>query len=210
MATMKAILASLCVLAISASAFAGSINYDFRGDYNSTMYNDGAGLPNFQKFYIKTGRLYFKGTLNERISYELRWGFYKPAVETATANAARDSLNSSVEFANITDKMSDIFALQAGKFSTELGGFEGAASGADLYMVTPNYGHVGAKTLIGKNLGINQGGANNLLYATGVKGDFYVADQHLFLVLADNQGDAVDAGGNFNQNRGLMGVIYNF
>ncbi|RYZ89172.1 MAG: hypothetical protein EOP06_09725 [Proteobacteria bacterium] len=211
---MKRLLAALCVLTLSISAHAvSSLGYDFRADYQNLQFNREAGLPNAQRFYLKTGRLYLKGTLNERISYELRWGFYKPAVETATANSSRDSLNSSVEYANVTDHMSEVFALTVGKFNTEIGGLEGATSGADLYMVSPNYGHSAAVSIsgtgAGRNLGINQSGASNLLYMTGVKGDFIITpDQHIYAVVANNVGDNVDSGGRFNQDRGLLGVIY--
>jgi hypothetical protein len=208
---MKALLASLCVLAISATTHAASsLGYDFRGDFNSTNYNNDSALPPaYQKFYLKTGRIYFKGQLNDRISYELRWGFYKPSDVAAGANTQRDSLNSSVEYANVTDKMSDMFSLQVGKLNSELGGFEGATSGADLYMVSSNYAHNGAVGLTGKNLGINQGGEANLLYITGMKGDLSFMDQHVYLLYANNVGgDAIDQNSKFNQNRGLMGVIW--
>jgi hypothetical protein len=214
---MKTLLASLCLLAMAASAQAAStLGYDFRGDFNSTNYNEAANLPAYQKFYLKTGRIYFKGALNERISYELRWGFYKPAVDTvagtAPANSGRDNLNSSVEYANVTDKMSDMFALQLGKLNSEIGGFEGASSSADLYLVSPNYAHAAVTTLTGKNYGINQSGINNILYITGVKGDIMFApDQHFYVLYANNiGGDPVDgsASPKFNQNRGLIGGIW--
>ncbi len=216
---MKMLLTCLGILAttLSTGAYAAnSIGYDFRGDYNSTSYNEAAQLPGYQKLHLKTGRLYFKGTLNERVSYELRWGFYKPSVESVNtttgvpSNASRDGLNSSIEYANITDKMSDMFSLQLGKLSSDIGGLDGATSGADLYMVSPNYAHSAVTTLsVGKNLGFNQSGANNLLYTTGAKGDFaFSPEQHLYLVFSNNVGDSVDTAGKFNQNRGLMGVIW--
>ena len=207
---MKVFFTALCALALSGSAHAVStLGYDLRADYQFVNYNDAANFPAYQRFYLKTGRLYFKGNLNERISYEVRWAFSKPAVETTPiANAGRDSLNSSVEYANVTDKMSDMFALTVGKFNTEMGGFEGATSGSDLYLVTPNYGHQAALTLTGKNLGINQSGANNLLYATGIKGDFTTNDQHIYILATNNQGDAQDANNKFNQNRGILGMTW--
>lgn len=201
-------------LALSASAqAANSLGYDFRGDWQSIDYNDAASLPDYSRFYLKVGRLYFNGNINDRFSYNLRWGFYKPAVDYvntttgAPADSRRDNLNSSVEYANVVDKMSDMFSLMLGKFNTEIGGFEGATSGADLYMVTPIYSHSAVKTLDGKNYGINEGGQRNLLYMTGAKGDFSFSDQHIYLVAVNNISDSLE-GGNFDQNRGMNGVVW--
>ncbi|MBS1971466.1 MAG: hypothetical protein JSU04_14245 [Bdellovibrionales bacterium] len=210
---MKTLWTLLGVLLVSASAHANSLGYDFRGDWQSIDYNDKAGLPDYTRFYLKTGRLYFKGNVNDRFSYDLRWGFYKPAVDTvsttsgAPSNSRRDGLNSSVEYANITDKMSDMFALTVGKFNTEIGGFEGATSGADLYMVSPSYGHSAVTTLDGKNYGINESGTRNLLYMSGAKGDLSFGDQHLYILAVNNISDSLE-GTAFNQNRGMTGLIW--
>ncbi|HEY8269309.1 MAG TPA: porin [Pseudobdellovibrionaceae bacterium] len=205
---MKAILALLSGLTAFASAHANTLNYDFRGDWQSYTYNTAAGLPDSTRFYLKTGRLDFKGNLNDRFSYQLRWGFYKPAVDTGITNAKRDSLNSSVEYAYVTDKMSDLFALSLGKVNTEIGGLEGATAGPDLYLVSPNYQHTAVKTLSGANIGINQSGASNILYMTGAKGDFNFLDQHIYVMVLNNIADSADPAGNFNQNRGLMGLTW--
>ncbi len=211
---MKTLLTLLVVLIASASAHANTLNYDFRGDWQSVHYNDAANLSDYTRFYIKTGRLDFKGNLNDRINYQLRWGFYKPAVDSVSttsgvpSNSKRDSVNSSVEYAYVTDKMSDMFALSLGKVNTEIGGFEGATSGADLYMVSPIYQHVAVKSLSGSNIGINQSGASNILYMTGAKGDLSMFDQHIYFLAMNNISDSNDSGGNFNQNRGLMGLTW--
>lgn len=207
---MKILWTLFGVLVASASAHAANtLGYDFRGDWQSVDYNDEAARPDFTRFYLKTGRLYFKGSVNDRFSYDLRWGFYKPAVDTAApANSARDSLNSSVEYASITDKMSDWFSLTLGKVNAEIGGFEGASSGADLYMVSPYYQHSAVKALDGKNVGINQSGSSNILYSSGAKGDFTFADtQHIYLMVLNNITDSTE-GGSFNQNRGLLGITW--
>ncbi len=213
---MKTLLTLLGAALVSASAHANSLGFDFRGDVQSIDYNDAAGASDYTRFYLKTGRLYYKGTVNDRFSYDLRLGFYKPAADNVSAagvpaNSRRDSVNSSVEYAFMTDKMSDNFVLSIGKLNSEIGGFEGASSGADLYMVSPFYQHSAAVGLSGGNIGINESGTRNLLYTAGLKGDISFSDQHIYLVAVNNITDATDsssATGTFNQNRGMMGVIW--
>lgn len=219
---MKRFLIAFAVLSATTGAYAAnSLEYDFRGDMQSYDYNTAANKPGYTRFYLKTGRLQYKGSVNDRFSYVLRLGFYKPSADAVTgggttpANSKRDSLNSSVEYAYITDKMSDMFALTLGKFNTEIGGFEGATSSADLYLTSPYYNHAAVNsantgnTLSGSNYGINEGGQRNLLYMTGVKGTLTFAEtQNLMLVAVNNISDSADAAGNFNQDRGMMGVIW--
>jgi hypothetical protein len=213
----KKLLALFGLLALSTAAHANTLDYDFRGDWTSLDYNDAAitnpSAPTVQdnsRFYLRVGRLQYKGALNDRFSYVGRLAFNKAATDTGTANAKRDSLNASVEYAFITDKMSDMFSLTLGKFYTEIGGIEGSTSGADLYSISPNYGHVGTKTLLGQNIGVNEGGSKNILYMAGAKGVFTFAETQNIILLATNNvaADPVDANGAFNQNRGLMGVVW--
>lgn len=213
---MKTVSTAIGVLASTLSIGAqagGSIGYDFRADSNSTSYNEDAALPGYQKFHLKTGRLHFKGDLNEQLKYELRWAYNKPAVDNATTatepkNTTRDGLNNSIELANITHKMDDMFSLQMGKLNSEIGGLEGATTGADLYMVSPNYAFSAVKGLTGSNVGFNQS-SGNLTYVTGVKGDIAInPEHHIYLVYANNATDAVNSGSKFNQNRGLTGLIW--
>lgn len=207
---MKKLLALTGMLFVSTNVqAANSLEFDFRGDWQNINYNEAAGAPDYSRFYLKTGRFQYKGQVNDRFSYVVRLGFYKPAVDTGTSNAKRDNLNSSVEYAYITDKMSENFSLSMGKFFTELGGFEGATSGADLYMVSPYYGHSAVKTLSGSNLGINQSGPSNLLYMTGIKGILTVAEnQNLYLIATNNIGGDPVEGSNLNQNRGMLGAAW--
>lgn len=214
---MKQIMLVMGLLVASMSAqAANSLEFDFRGDMQSIDYNAAAGKSDYSRFYLKTGRLQYKGSINERFSYVLRLGFYKPSVDVVTTggtkpeNSKRDNLNSSVEYAYVTDKMSDMFSLSLGKFNTEIGGFEGATSSADLYLVSPYYNHSSDVGIAGlNNFGINESGPKNLLYMTGVKGTFTFAEtQNIHLVVVNNIADATDAGGKFNQNRGMTGVIW--
>jgi len=214
---MKRLTALLGTLTMSVAAqAAGTLDYDFRGDWTSFDYNDAAvnsaplTVADNTRFYLRTGRIQYKGSLNERFSFVGRLAFNKPAVDTGTSNAKRDALNSSVEYAYVTDKMSDMFSLSLGKFYTEIGGIEGAMSGADLYSVSPNYGHIGVKTLTGQNIGVNESGSKNILYMAGAKAMLTFAEtQNIYLIAANNvAADPADTNGNFNQNRGLMGAVW--
>jgi hypothetical protein len=207
------------LIATAGTASAGSISYDFRADYSSMSYN-ADNLPTNSRFLLRTGRLDFKGALNESLTYQARWAFNKPATYGATATTAtnqnRDSLNNSVELAFITHKVSDLFTLSLGKFNTEIGGFEGATSGADLYLTSPMYTHTGpgntvgasaTGTLAGGNFATNSS-TNNLLYGAGLKATVTAMEgQTLSLVATNNSADATE-GTNPSQNRGLLGAIY--
>jgi len=194
---MKTLLALASVLAFSATVQAGSISYDFRGDSNSTDYNDAAGKPDFSKFYFKTGRIDFKGKLNDSVGYQVRWAYTKDIATTR-----RDSAGSAIELAYITHKMSDMFTLSLGKFNTEIGGFEAATAGPDLYLTSGIYNHTSAVALVGKNES-----TNGLLYNTGLKAAFSFEDQTVSLIATNNISDAV-SGTDLNQNRGLLGLAW--
>lgn len=201
MAIMKALLTLASVFTLSAVAHAGSINYDFRGDWNSTDYNKDAAKPDYTKFYFKTGRVDFKGNLNDSISYQLRLAYNKDLTPSK-----RDSAGNGVEYGYITHKMSDLFSLSLGKFNTEIGGFEAATSGADLYTTSAMYTHSSAVGLAGNNES-----TSGLLYNAGAKAAFSFAEKthYVAVVATNNIGDSVNAPGtDLNQNRGLLGVIW--
>lgn len=200
---MKTLLTIAGVIAFSAVAQAGSISYDFRLDMNGTDYNDAAGKQDYSKFYFKTGRVDFKGKLNDSLSYQLRWAYTKS--QTATT---RDAAPAGIELGYVTHKMNDMFSLSAGKFNTLIGGFEAATAGPDLYLTSAAYNKTGAVGIASK-----VEGTGNLLYNTGVKLGFSFGEQtqNLDIVATDGINDAtngVAAGADFNQNRGLLGVIW--
>jgi len=213
---MKTLLALASVLVFSAtSQAANTLEFDFRGDFQSVDYNEAAATTastasDYSRFVIKTGRLQYKGSISDRYSYVLRLGFYKPAVDSGTSNSKRDNLNSSVEYAYVTDKMSDYFALSLGRVNTEIGGFESATSGADLYMVSPYSSHAAVKDLTGQNLGTSQSGSANILYLTGAKATVVLNEtQNIYLIAANNVGgDPIDSNSKINQDRGLLGLVW--
>jgi len=199
---MKTLLTFAGAIAFSAVAQAGSINYDFRGDWNSTDYNDAAAKPDYSKFYFKTGRVDFKGKLNDSVNYQLRWAYTKDQTP-----AKRDSASSGIELGYITHKMSDMFSLSLGKMNTLIGGFEAATPGPDLYLTSAIYNKTSALALTGKNES-----TNNLLYNTGAKASFSFAEQSqvIDVVATDNIADSANGVGStdLNQNRGLLGLVW--
>lgn len=184
---------------LGASAHAGTINLDLRADYNSTSYNEESTLPSFSKYYLKTGRLDFQTKVLEDLSARVRWAFNKDATQLKT-----DSAQKSLEYAFLTHKMNDMFSLSVGRFNTDFGGFEGATSGADLYLTSEFYSRTGPNgALAGANLG-----TTNLLYMTGVKGTFSFAEATQTLsVLATNESNQ-EATTPLSQNTSLMGVVW--
>lgn len=201
----KMILGSLATIALSTTAHAGSINLDFRGDMNSSSYNDAAkaaiaGLGDSSRFYLKTGRIDYKGAVNEDLTFRVRIAFTK-----STAVINRDTTQTAVEFAYLTHKLSDSFSLSMGRLSSEIGGFETATSGADLYMTSENY----ARSILARGAS-NNAGTLSMLYVTGVKATFSAWGQDLHIIAADNMAsDPVATGTTTSvQNRGFLGAAW--
>ncbi|MFS4458536.1 porin [Bdellovibrio sp. HCB2-146] len=198
----KLLLTTLAISAMTTSAFAGSLNLDARVDYNSTTFDAdtaSADAPSFSKFYFKTGRLDYAGKLNDEVSFRVRWAYTKDQVPSL-----RDATPKGIELAYLTHKMSDLFSISFGKYNTEFGGFEGATSGADLYLTSEFYTQKGANS---RNLDGTTLGTTDLLYMTGAKAAFTFEGQTVFLMAADAEKD-VTIGGELAQNYGLMGLVY--
>lgn len=205
----KIILSSLAAFAISATANAGSVSADLRADYDATSYNDdakSAGKDGAAKFCIHTGRLDFKGNLNEEVSYRMRLRFNKDR-----AVSARDSLGLDTDFAYISNKLNDGLTLTLGKFASGVGGFEGNTTGPDLYLTSVAYAGSKAGLAAGKIYGLT-----NILYYTGAQLAYNINDtQKLELHIANTEGGvgqgyptAATAGDVAAQNKTLTGLIY--
>lgn len=182
---------AVAMVAMTSTAHAGSLNLDMRLDYNSATYKD-AGVPDTSKFYFKTGRLDYSGKATDDISFRARLAFNK----SATTNI--DAAQTAVELAYLTHKMSDNFSLTAGKFATDIGGFEGTTSGADLYATSTFYTPSGNATTVW--------GTKDLLYMTGAKlsGTFEGNAIHLMVL---NETDT-KAGPTNSQNSNMFGIVY--
>ena len=216
---MKKLVLFSSIIAASATAQAGSLSLDLRADMNSTNYNEKAELGNagisddtsdFTKFYIQTGRLDYKGKLNDDTSFRLRWRF---AGKDQGAMSKRDSANSTLDYAYVDHKISDMFSITAGKISGAVGAFEGSTSGADMYFTSEAYN--GTSFL---NSGTRLVGFTNNLYTTGVQGTFSMAGQDLMVqsTNSDNSIGRSSSVGNgdvlenskLSQNKTMTGVIY--
>lgn len=200
----KFLLTTLTTSAVATSAQAGTLNLDFRADYNSTTYKE-SSIQDFTKFYIKTGRLDYQGKASEDLSYRVRLAFNK------STTTGMDSTQSAVEYAFLTHKMSDFFSLSAGKLNTEFGGFEGATSGADFYLqsqfYTP-YASLSTSTSPAPNLSKYNLGTKDLLYMTGVKGTFSFEGQAIHLMATNESDNSTANGPTATQNSSLMGVAW--
>lgn len=200
----KLILGSLVTLAVGSAAQAGSWSADLRADYNSTQYNEAARLSGTSptgsttdvrdnnRFTLQNLRLDGAGKFNDALTYRVRFRLNQP---TYTVRAA-DGLNNWVDFAFMQHKISDSFALQMGKFFTDVNGFEGMLSGADLYTTSEAYNET-----------------NRIRFATGLKAIYKLGD-HEISAMAFNPGDdaagtAADGTGTaFDQNRFGTGVVF--
>lgn len=168
---------------IATSAFAGSISLDTRIDADNASYNSDAGKPGYSKFTLQTGRVDFKGNAAADLSYRLRLRFNK----TQAAVSSRDSLNDNVDFAQLAHKMGDI-TLLVGKFDVGTAGFEGATAGPDLYQTSVAYNAVGR-------------------YHTGLAVNYVMGD-HSFTLADVNLAADSTTGGNFDQSRSIVALIY--
>lgn len=195
---MKKFLLTIAMTAMASSAFAGSLNLDARVDYNATTFNSEATAPDFTKFYFKTGRLDYAGKLNDDVNFRVRWSFTKDQ-----APALRDSLPAGIELAYITQKFNDNFSMTFGKMGSEIGGFEGLTSGADLYLLSEAYSKKdGNSTTIASVFG-----TSDMLYLTGAKATYAFSGQTISLATY-NAEQNVGSATVLAQNYGVSGLVY--
>lgn len=205
--------ATLATTTMAATAHAGSISYDFRGDYQNVDYNSSAESvastknADYNRFYFKVGRIDFKGNLNEDTSYRFRMAFY--GAPPSTTNT-RENIWSNVQLGYLTQKLGAGFSVSLGKMASDIGGFEGGTSGADLYLVSEAYSHAfGSDKLKSRTYGT---GDANVLYMTGVKASYAFADQTIDIMALnpaqDETNGATNASGAFNQNQSAYGIVY--
>ncbi len=182
---------------------AGSLNVDLRADYNSTTYQDSTS-SGFAKFHFKTGRLDYQAKATEQLQFRVRAAFNKEATDATTR---QDSTQTSLEYAYLQHKLSDHFVLTMGKLSSELGGFEGSTSSADLYLVSEAYSHKSANG----NLTSNVFATSDLLYMTGIKGTVTTEDGHVIHALLTNESsDGTKTGSNATQTATMLGLVTKF
>lgn len=220
----KMIVGTLAATAMATSAQAGSLSADFRLDYNSTSYNDDAmtassSLLGNSGMRFQTGRIDYKGQLNEDVSYRMRLRFDK---DKSTVNK-RDKVDSNIDFAYVSHKFNDMFTLTLGKMATGMGGFEGNTAGPELYLTSSNY--AGTALLGGTKVSTTTGSLKSiLLYSTGAQAEFKFAEGQVLQLQAFNEegavgmgftntaatngDDASGTGAGYAQQDNLLGLIY--
>ncbi|MFP5520078.1 MAG: porin [Bdellovibrionia bacterium] len=164
-------------------AYAGSISFDGRFDYSSKSYNDDANEPSHSTFTAKSMRIDYQGKLNDDVSFRMRARLDQQDAE----KNGKDTLSKAVDFAFISHKMSDYLTLHLGKFSSEMGGFEGGTPSTDLYLNSEAYS---GKTSTGTSL---VSGTTDYLNVSGIKAAFKVGDFTLSGMVTDrNKSGNVD------------------
>ncbi len=185
------------VLLTTSQVFAGSLNLELRGDLTSTSYNAAATSATSKNNYIfnlQTLKLDGKGNINETTSYRLKFILNKPSVK----ETKRESANDWVEMAYLNNKLSDQFAITAGKFNSEIGGWEGNIPRIDLYMVSGGFSQI-----------------NGLRYHTGLKFAYNCDEDNTISLQVANQeadsnvgGTTATPGSQIDQNRSVYGAVY--
>lgn len=192
----KLLITALAAITLSATANAGSISLDARGDFEVNQYNDAAEAAatnprDNHRFLLHTLRLDSVGNLNESTSYRLRFRFNNGALGSRNT---RDNLNSAIDFSYIQHRFMENFSVQLGKFGTDIGGIEGMTAGPDLYLTSEAYSE-----------------QSPLRYGTGIKGSYSIVDQEFAIMTTNQQTDADENGGTaggFNQDREAFGIVY--
>lgn len=171
---MKKVIAALAATTVAATANAGSLNLDMRFDHSNKTYNKDAGKEGTSTFTMQTGRLDYQGKLSDALSFRTRLRFNKKQEDVNKG----DSLNSTVDYAYVTHKMNDSWSLTAGKYASEIGGFEGNTSGADLYLKTEAYDGSSLNTQSTAKL-------SDYLYISGAKLGYKMGDHSVSLMAFD-------------------------
>lgn len=129
----------LLVLFVSSLAVAGNVNFDFRFESDSSSYNNAAkaaGKTANTQYLMRTGKVDFKGKMNEEVSFRLRLRFDKDDATTVNKN---DGFTSQVDYAYVQNQLAEGLQLFLGKFNSDIGGIEGNTSPADIYQPSQAY-----------------------------------------------------------------------
>lgn len=176
------------LFSVGGAANAGSVNFDFRFDLDSSSYNNAAktaGAKASSQFLMRTGRVDFKGNLNNEISYRLRWGVDH---EGSPVASKPDNISSQVDYAYIQHQVAEGMAITLGKFASEIGSIEGNMSSPDIYMPSQAYSQISG---------------NKFLYLGGVKLTYTLMAQEASAYVA-NQSDSQSA----EQSKMSYGFVY--
>lgn len=200
-------------LLVAGTAHAGSLELDARFDSDNTQYNDAAktaGAKDATNLTMQTGRLDYKGKVSDALSFRFRTRFNRASDSTANAGTAgvrgNDSLNATVDFASLTHKVMDNLSVTVGKTSTEVGGFEVATPGSDLYFKSQAYRDLDyGSTVVASlsNSAANPGSRGlNVVYAGGVKAVYSIAGQDIGVMVANGPQTSAE------QSKLMSGVVW--
>jgi hypothetical protein len=189
---MNAKILFLSVLAAASTGFAGQLNLEMRSDLTSTTYNDAAlaasasNKSNYM-FNLQSLKLDGKGSLSDSISFRLKLLLNKPSV----VETKRETANNWAEMAYLTNKVNDLVTVTAGKFNSEIGGWEANTARTDLYMVSQGFNEI-----------------NGLRYHDGLKVGFNFGEENnLALEVTNQEADSL-SGTKLDQNRSVYGAVY--
>ena len=213
---MPIVIFLLCL--ISAPAYAGKLIFDARIDGQSQTYDEtakaaGWGNSNF-RYLIKTARLDYSNAFNERTQVRGRL-----ILNTNQGNVnTRDSMNNFVDLFFVNHKMNDDLDLTAGKFSSEMGGWEHQNSSPDVYLFSNAYSggsqdlNAQTKSIFtaqtGQTIGsFSWANTGTTRYYTGLKLTNKWDRQEIALHSADLTADD-NTGTTSSQTRTLTGLVY--
>lgn len=203
---------------MTSSALAGKLIFDARIDGQSQTYNEaansaGLGNSNF-RYLVRTARLDYSTAFNERTSVRGRL-----ILNTNQGNVnTRDSMNNFVDLFFINHKVTDHLDLTAGKFSSEMGGWEHQITSADVYLFSNAYSgglsdlNTQTKAIYNAQTGqtistFSWANTGTTRYYTGVKFTQKWDDQEMALHSADLTADD-NTGATSSQTRTLTGLVY--
>lgn len=193
----------LFFFALSTPAFAGSLKYDFRTDWDTVDYNEAyqaTGKYNSSAVLLQTARIDYQGSINEDVTYRLRGAFnnYK-------TNDGVDKLAPNVDMAYMTHKMNWV-ALTAGKFQTDISSNEVGQQSPEVYFKSEALKAVTE----GHTVGTTTNFFYPFKYATGIRlaANFFETQKISVLTLNNPEGDNATTAATGGQSKMVYGVAY--
>ncbi len=188
----KSILMLMLCLAGASISSAANLSLELRSDLTSVSYNEAAmaasaNSKNNYQFNLHSLKVDGKGSLNEALSYRLKLVLNK----TAVTAKKRETGNDWTELAYLNNKVNDLLSVTAGKFNSDVGGYEGMTSSSDLYLTSAAYSQI-----------------TNLKYHTGLKAILQLGDDHNVSIQVANQEYDSLSGTGLDQNRSVVGSVY--
>lgn len=195
---MRRLLLPLLTVTLSTPALAKSLLLDVRGEVDSLSYNKDANTAGSTAFNLQTGRIDYKGEINDSLSGRVRVRFN---ADNET-NRGLDSLTNQTDYAYLSHKMGS-FSLTLGKFGSEVGGHETITDSMLMY-----YKSEASKALTANYVGVDGNTIyfTPMKYVTGAKLTYKMDDSTLS-VMGFNNPDT-DAASSPKQTRFAAGASY--